>query len=430
MGGGVAGLTCAYFLARSGISVSLYERQEILGGFAASIRMGGGMIERHHHFICRGDRHYQELISDLSMDHHLRWKPARMSYLQEGKMFGFSGPVDLLKFSPVSLAGRIRFGMHIMRSRYRNQWKDLDGISAEDWLIDSIGSEAYEKIWYPLLKFKFHDFHRDVSAAWIWHRIWRVSSSRQGIFKPDDYGYLEKGSQMILDELERGARERGVEIRRGCTVTGTRYLPDKRIEIIVEGEEPRVYDRVIGALPLPILAKLVPPTEKTLISKLLSVRYLGVISALFFLKKTLTDSFWINIRDRRIPFNGIIEYSNLNPRPDLAPAKILYVPNYLPMDSPLFRKTDAELEEHYVSGLEKFSPGFSRDDIIEMKVSRGAFAQPVSDTGFLEKLVDVETGAPNLFIVDATQLYPSDRTIDGMIGLSKVAAELVRRSLF
>jgi uncharacterized protein with NAD-binding domain and iron-sulfur cluster len=44
VGGGVAGLTCAAFLARQGIHVTLLERDDRLGGLARSVKVDSWLI--------------------------------------------------------------------------------------------------------------------------------------------------------------------------------------------------------------------------------------------------------------------------------------------------------------------------------------------------------------------------------------------------
>jgi hypothetical protein len=46
-------------------------------------------------------------------------------------------------------------------------------------------------IWHPLLKVKFGDCHDQISAAWIWHRIWRVATSRRSMLEREVFGCLE-----------------------------------------------------------------------------------------------------------------------------------------------------------------------------------------------------------------------------------------------
>ena len=97
-------------------------------------------------------------------------------------MFKFNTPFDLFKFSPIPFSQRLRFGLNVLISQHRKHWYEMDKVSAKEWLIDQVGPEAYAAIWDPLLRIKFGPFQEEISAAWIWHRIHRVSRSRYGLF--------------------------------------------------------------------------------------------------------------------------------------------------------------------------------------------------------------------------------------------------------
>ena len=59
IGGGVAGLVATYELCKTGIKVTLFEREATLGGLASSFAIDGSHeIERYYHFICKPDRPY------------------------------------------------------------------------------------------------------------------------------------------------------------------------------------------------------------------------------------------------------------------------------------------------------------------------------------------------------------------------------------
>jgi protoporphyrinogen oxidase len=77
----------------------------------------------------------------------------------------------------------------------------LDQIPAKPWLTESIGERAYHVIWHPLLKVKFGDCHDQISAAWIWHRIWRVATSRRSMLEREVFGCLEHGAATLVDPL-------------------------------------------------------------------------------------------------------------------------------------------------------------------------------------------------------------------------------------
>ena len=56
------------------------------------------------------------------------------------------------------------------------------------------GERAYGVIWEPLMRFKFAEHAPEISAAWIWARMVRLSRSRTSPWR-EELGYIEGGQQ-------------------------------------------------------------------------------------------------------------------------------------------------------------------------------------------------------------------------------------------
>ncbi|NIN65804.1 MAG: FAD-dependent oxidoreductase, partial [Anaerolineae bacterium] len=65
VGGGVAGLTAAYELAKRGHEVVLFEREPYLGGQASTFEIEGTRLERYYHHIFTGDEDMMALMGEL-----------------------------------------------------------------------------------------------------------------------------------------------------------------------------------------------------------------------------------------------------------------------------------------------------------------------------------------------------------------------------
>ena len=62
-------------------------------------------------------------------------------------------------------------------------------------------SSAYFAIWDPLLRIKFGENHEQISAAWIWHRIYRLARSRTKPLGLNSYGYLDQGCHTLMQRM-------------------------------------------------------------------------------------------------------------------------------------------------------------------------------------------------------------------------------------
>ena len=427
IGAGLAGLAAAWDLARAGRRVLVVERAGVAGGLACSVEVAGRTVERFHHFICRGDRDLVELVAELGLADSLHWRAAETSFLYRGRLYRFSSPLDLLRFDAVPPMQRLRFGLNVVASRFRRSWRRLDGLPARTWLIDQIGERAYEVIWDPLLRVKFGDAHDRVSAAWIWHRIHRVASSRRRIWERERLGYLERGSQTLLDALlGRLAALPGVEVRTGAGVDEIVVDAGRVAAVRVAGDpEPIRCDQVLSTVALPGLLRMAPSLPAEYREALGDIEYLAVVCGLLRLDRPLTDSFWVNINDPRTPYNGIIEYSNLNRHLELGGGSIVYVPLYLPAGHERFGFDDERLLDEWVRCLECVNPDFDRSWIEEVRVSRAANAQAICDIGFANRMPSHRTPVEGLYLTDSTQYYPEDRTLSGAIRLGRTAARMM-----
>src|SRR5438067_932363 len=65
VGGGVAGLGCAYFLSQHGHQVAVFEQAPVLGGLAGCFDFDGLPVEKYYHFVCRDDVDLIDMLARL-----------------------------------------------------------------------------------------------------------------------------------------------------------------------------------------------------------------------------------------------------------------------------------------------------------------------------------------------------------------------------
>jgi protoporphyrinogen oxidase len=414
---------------RAGFHVTLLEAAADFGGLASSIRLEGHPIERFYHFICRADRHLLALVDELGLGDKLFWHQTRTSFYYDGAPYAFGSPFDLLQFTPIPWSQRLRFGVHVLLSRYRAQWKWLDQVPAKPWLIESIGERAYDVIWHPLLKVKFGDFHDKISAAWVWHRIWRVAASRRSVLERETFGCLEHGTATIVDALVEWLRKQPNAVVR----TGARVQPldiqNGRVVAVKTADEVFPCDAAVSTVALPALGRLVPGERGPYFDSARSVEYLGVVCMLLSLKHPFSSSFWTNINDPRVSFNGVIEQSALNQNLRDKGLNVLYVPFYLPTSEPRYGRSDESLLDEYVPMLKVINPAFDRSWIKEYHVFRTPYAQPVFTTNFVARMPAHQTPIDGFYVTDSTQFYPEDRTISAAIEQGRKVAGMILAGL-
>lgn len=425
IGGGPAGITLAYNLQNLGFQVTLFEADSDLGGLVRSFPFGDIRIERYYHFLCGDDLAYFEKLHQLGLSERLRWKPTKMGFFHDGITYPFASAMDLLRFGGMSLSGRLRYGLWALRCSVGGDWRALDGIAAKPWLIKNIGLDAYNATWHPLLDIKFHEHHGEISAAWIWHRVHRVSRSRKHLFAQEQLGYLDGGTDVLLDALIAGATRRGALFRKNTPVRRIHIENHRATAVELQDGRKEHFDRLVSAVPLPVFLRLAPDLPAGYLDRLKKIEFLGVVCVVFRLKRSLTPNYWLNVNDPRIPFNGCIEYTNLNPGMTPDGTSIVYVPFYLPTSHKHFRCSDERLLEECLRSFALIQPDFSPDWVVDAVVSRDLHAQVVCKTGFASQVPLHQTPISNLMLIESSQLYPSDRTVSGTIELADKVTEML-----
>ena len=424
VGGGVAGLGCAYFLSGRGHAVEVFEQAPSLGGLAGSFDFDGLEVEKYYHFICRDDTDLVEALDELGLGDDLEWRPGKMKFFHEGKLYAFGTPLDLLRFHPLSIFGRLRFGLNVIVARSEQSWERHEAATARDWLVAKIGRNAYETVWEPLLKSKFGPYADDLSASWVWHRIHRVARSRAHLLARERLGFLKRGTAVLVDALVDRLRTAGVRSHVGTRVEGIAVEGNAVKGIVLDGQL-RPFDIVISTVPLPVLARLLPPETSERMPEISGIEYMGVVCLVLKLSRPLTDAFWINVNDARVPFSGFIEYTNLNVRADAGRPHLVYVPFYLHPGHARYAQPDAELFRDCLAGLRIIRPDLGDDEVLGYRVFRERYAQAICTTNFSRRVPPIRSKVQGLFMTDSAQLYPSDRTISGMLGQARRVAELL-----
>ncbi len=426
IGGGPAGLKAAHMLVKDGFAVTLLETAPTLGGLASSFDLQGVTIERYYHFICKGDDELIETLAELGLSAKLRWRDSRMAYFVDGTLYPFLTPLELLRFAPLALHERVRAGLAVKLVQRLSE-ESLAPELAIPWLKRWFGENAYRVIWEPLLRFKFAEHAPEISAAWIWARMVRLSRSRTSPWR-EELGYVEGGSRMVLEALGRDFERRGGRLMLKAPVEAIEIAGGRATGVRVGGET-LAADAVVSTITTSQFRRLTPDLAGPYHERLARIPTIGIFCLLLRLSERVTPFFWVNTNDRRVPFAGMIEYTNLNPLPELEGDRILYVPQYLSADDPRYDESDASVLERYTDALALVNPAFDRRSIRFAQVFRDRFAQPVCRTDYRETTPGFDTPIPNLFLTDSCQLHPHDRSISGSFGLGAGAARAARRAL-
>ena len=429
IGGGAAGLAAAYELTRLGHYAEVFEAAPFLGGQASTFEVGGGRLERGYHHLFVSDTDMVELIHELGLGGQLAWLESGVGLFHDGKIWDFSTPLDLLRFKPLSLWQRLRVGLWSFWLQKTADWRQFEGITAQEWITRHMGRDAYQVIWEPLLRGKFGEYYSQVSMTWLWGKFRLRVASRRGTFAKERLGYPKGSFGQVFDLLGERVTQQGGDVHISTRVH--RVVVEEGVatglEVELPGQEPEVrsYDTVIATTPSYVFTRLVPPLPQEYHDQLVNVRYLAAVLVILALDRPLSTKYWLNIADPSIPFVGVIEHTNMVDKSLYGGQHIVYLTNYPSRDSELYQKSGEELLETYLPHLRKINPYFDRSWIQGYYHHKIDGAQPIIEVNYSQRIPDHRTPFKNLYLANTTQIFPEDRGTNYSVRMGRRVARMV-----
>jgi protoporphyrinogen oxidase len=429
IGAGAAGLAAAYDFARAGHGVTVYEAAPFVGGQASTIEVGGGRLERGYHHLFTNDSAILGIMDELGIGDSMRWIPSSVGIYTDDKVYRWSTPIDLLRFSALSFRDRIRMGMVAKKLQRMKDWRALEDTTAAEWIRENAGASIYSKVWEPLLRGKFGDRFEGVAMPWFWSKIQTRFASRDRLGR-EKLGYPVNSFDEVFETLEDRIKSMGGQVHLETPVT--RVLVEDGMATGLRVKHPdgteteEKFDLVLSTVPSFAFPGLVDLPESYL-KKLGAVEYMGAVVMILEMTHPLTSVYWMNIADHEVPFLGLIEHTNLMPKELYGGSNVLYLTNYVERQSELFLMSDEELLEVYAPWLPRFNSEFERSWITRVHVNRVSAAQPVIGTNYSQHIPEHQTPVSKLFLANTTQIYPEDRGTNYSIRMGReVAATMLR----
>jgi protoporphyrinogen oxidase len=424
VGAGITGLTAALELAKAGHQVVVYEKDSVPGGLMASFPFAGTHLDKVYHHIFVHSQPTLDLLGELGLADAMEWVAAPAGYFHGGGIYRLASAWDLLRFQPLSFWERVRFGLSVLRAQRVKDWRALDDVPAAEWLASVCGRRVYEVMWEPLLRSKFGDAYEQVSAAWFWYKLQQRGARRGRQGGAERLGYLEGSFGRLADALVAAVEARGGRVALGTPLERLAWSDDALRLATPEGEA--AFDRVVFTAAPPVLLEVAPDLPDAYRQQLAAIRYTANLCAILALDRSLSDIYWLNISDRRFPFGGAIEHTNLIPPERYRGLHVVYLTRYLDADHPNYHRTDGELLDLYEPFLRELNPGFDRSWVRELHVFRSDHAAPVCCVGYGRQVPDLATPVAGLYLATMCQIYPEDRGLDlGVLLGRKVAARVL-----
>jgi len=397
LGGGLSGLSSGYLLTNAGFNVTIFERDETVGGLSKTIEKNGFRFDLGGHRFFTTDGKIDAFVRTLMGAELISVHRSSKIYLRN-KYFDYPlKPVNaLFGLGLMTTAGILA---DYAREKIKRAIWEKDTVSLEDWVVTNFGrtmfniyfKEYSEKVWGI-------DCSR-ISATWVAQRIKGLSLAKavkNAFFKfsgkdlptlTDNFYYPALGIGRLSDRLRDGI------VRNNNVFTGSRVVSvnhaNFKVESISVNHQGRMRtfpaDEFISSIPITRLVTMLkpsPPAHVLEAAARLKFRDL-VIVAVMVNRKRVTDQTWIYIPEQNIPFGRIHEPTNWSPAM-APPGKSLLVMEFFSFKGDtVWTMGDEKLTGLTVDNLVKL--GFIRkQEVLDSMIVRVPKAYPLFEVGYLK----------------------------------------------
>lgn len=407
VGAGFTGLAAAYELARQGVRVVVLEAEPEIGGLAGAFEVGGEKLDRFYHHWFTSDREVMDLIGELGLNDRVVINPTNTGVYYANNFFKLSTPWDLLNFTPLGLADRIRLGLLALRARRVKDWRALEHKTAHEWLRELGGDKVYRVVWQPLLKGKFGPYAEQVSAVWFWNKL-KLRGGSRGKGGEERLAYFRGGFVALAEALAHRIMELGGRIELNSPVrtieragSGWRVTtPQRTIET----------GKVIATTALPLVADMVRGwASSDWLRQLERIQYIGNVCLVLELDRPLSNTYWLNVNDPSFPFVGVIEHTNFERPETYGGRHIVYLSKYLPHTDRLYAMDADQFLDYALPYLQTMFPAMERSWVLAHHLWRARWSQPVVEKHY-GALIPADNGANDgFYLCTMAQIYPEDR---------------------
>lgn len=214
VGGGLAGLSAASYLARGGLTVTLFEKAANLGGRAASRNYDGYWFNRGIHAIYTGGATSQ-VLRELGVSYQYGI-PRTTFILHEGKMEPFPASVPALLGSHLLTPGDKMELMRLFSTLPRLKAESMAHMSVEEWLERVTRRPRVRQVLASTARVFTYSAALELVSAEVLIRKLQLTLK-------NPVHYVEGGWQTLVDGLRRVAEQAGARIVSGHRVASVLY---------------------------------------------------------------------------------------------------------------------------------------------------------------------------------------------------------------
>jgi protoporphyrinogen oxidase len=332
LGGGLAGLSCAWRLARGGADVLVLEKEDVIGGCARSFHWKDMVHDMGPH---RWHSKNEELVAHLEdlMDGNLTTLERLSRIFLYKKYFNYPLKTgNVVRNLPPRVL--VRAFVDYFAIRIQNRIKPIPDDNFENWTKKRFGKTLYDLFFGTYTEKAWGMSARQISADWASQRISLLSlmdAVRRTVFRPrsaqtaprtlvSTFWYPRRGgigeiSGRYRAEIERmgGRVLTGVELlavhHEGARIKGVSYSQGNGVQ---RGD----FDAVVSTIPCTDLVRLMDPAVPAEVTEANDSLRHKAIKFVFLevAKNGITQDHWVYIPEHDLKVHRISEAKNFNPR--------------------------------------------------------------------------------------------------------------------
>jgi protoporphyrinogen oxidase len=399
LGGGPAGLTAGYLLAKQGRPVTVLESDEQVGGLAKTVVADGYRFDLGgHRFFTKAkevERLWWEVMGDEFI---LRPRMSRIYWNNRFLDYPLRGPDVIKKLGPVELTRA--FASYLVATTRPNGGEE----TYEEWVSNRFGKRLFElffrsyteKVWgvptseiraeWAAQRIKGLSFFSAAKAAFLGNRGNKVKSLIE------EFHYPRYGPGQMWETMTARIEELGGEVRTSCPVERLE-VEDGRVVGVEAGGELLECGEVISSLPLRATVGLTDPAPRSeVVEAARGLRYRDFLTVALVLDgEDLFPDNWIYIHEPSVRVGRIQNYRSWSPWMVPDPSKACVGLEYFCFagddlwemrDDDLVDLASRELEQLGLASRAKVERGFA------VRVPK---AYPMYDQDYPERVAEIRT---------------------------------------
>jgi protoporphyrinogen oxidase len=324
IGGGPAGLTAGYLLAKRDADVVVYEAADQVGGIAMTVVRDGYRFDLGGHRFFTKNQEVDDLWHEIVGDEFLK-RPRMSRIFWNGKFLDYplNGMDVIKKLGPVELT---RSGLSYMWALAKKPFRRKPEASLEEWVSARFGKRLYEHFFKTYTEKVWGRPASEMTADWAAQRIKGLSfmTAAKDAFFPSktgdiktlitEFDYPRYGPGQMWEKMTNAIEERGGSIEMESPIERMKVEDGRITEITVNGETITDFGNVVSSLPLRNLLRMTEGAPAEVVAAAEGLRYRDFLTVSLILdgEDPFPDN-WIYIHEPGVIVGRVQNFRSWSP---------------------------------------------------------------------------------------------------------------------